>query len=106
MKRLIIFSILILSQNLFADSLDCSNWPSNMAFVYLKNAGLIISKQVDHEKTEAIQLASEQLERDLYRQVYLIKFIEKSGKTIEVVTVNQASSEECSMSEVGVFVID
>jgi len=50
-------------------------------------------------------LASEQIGRNLYRQVHRAIFTEKSGKTIEIITVNSASSEECSMSDVDVFVV-
>jgi len=34
-----------------------------------------------------------------------VTFTEKSGKTIEVITRNDASNEECSMSGVEVYVV-
>jgi hypothetical protein len=76
-----------------------------MAFVHLKNAGLTDNNKLDFAKTKTIRFASEKIGENLYRQVHYIVFTEKSGNTIEVITVNEASNEECSMSAVDVFVI-
>ena len=76
-----------------------------MAFVELKNAGLTDNDKVDFTKTKTARLASEKVGSDLYRQIHRIVFTEKSGRTIEVVTENEASSAECSMSGVEVFVV-
>ena len=76
-----------------------------MAFVHLRNAGLTENEKLDFSKTKTTRLASEQIGKDLYRQVHLVTFIEKSGKTIEVITRNDASNEECSMSGVEVYVV-
>ena len=80
-------------------------WPTSMAFVYLKDAGLTSNDNIDFTKTKTTLLASESIGKDLYRQVHDVVFTEKSGRTIEVITRNTASSEECSMSGVDVFVI-
>jgi len=87
---------------------DCARttgWAANMAFGQLKNAGITNNEQVDFAKTRVVRMASERIGKDLYRQVHHITFIEKTGKTIDVITVNDASSEECSMSDVDVYVI-
>ena len=76
-----------------------------MAFVQLKNAGLIYSETTDFSKTRTTRVASEKIGKDLYRQVHHITFVEKSGTPIEVIAVNNASHEECSMSGVEVYVI-
>jgi len=76
-----------------------------MAFVRLKNAGLTDNDKIDFRKTKTVRLASERIGDDLYRQVHHVVFTEKSGGTIEVITASDASSEECSMSDVEVFVI-
>jgi len=76
-----------------------------MAFVHLKNAGLTDNNKLDFTKTKTVRLASEQVGKDLYRQVHLVTFTEKSGKNIEVITRNDASNEECSMSGVEVYVV-
>jgi hypothetical protein len=88
-----------------AKSPDCASWPTNMALVHLKNAGLINIPSVNEAQTKAVRLASEKIGKDLYQQVYDITFHTKDGKTIEVITKNQASSEECSMSGVDVYVV-
>ncbi|WP_409189104.1 hypothetical protein [Bradyrhizobium sp. RDM4] len=88
-----------------AKSPDCANWPTNMALVHLKNAGLIDIPSVIEAQTRAVRRASEKIGKDLYRQVYDITFQTKDGKTIEVVTNSQASTEECSMSGVEIYVV-
>jgi len=76
-----------------------------MAFVHLKNAGLTDNDRLDFSKTETTLLASERIGTDLYRQIHRVLFMEKSGDRIEVITSNNASAEECSMSGVEVFVV-
>lgn len=99
---------LALTQSAVASSPDCTGvnrWPTSMAFTYLKNAGLISNETVVFSKTKTVRLASEKINKDLYRQVHQVSFTEKSGATIEVITVNDASHEECSMNDVDVFVV-
>lgn len=85
---------------------DCSGgWPTNMAFGYLKNAGLADNSSIDFSKTKTIRVASEKIGKDLWRQVYDVVFIKKSGEEVEAVAVHNASQEECSMSGVEVFVV-
>ena len=88
-----------------AKSPDCASWPTNMALVHLKNAGLIDIPSVIEAQTKAVRLASEKIGKDLYQQVYDITFHTRDGKTIEVITKSQASSEECSMSGVDVYLV-
>jgi hypothetical protein len=76
-----------------------------MAFVHLKNAGITTNEKIDFKMTTTTRLASEKIGKDLYRQIHHVTFTEKAGKTIEVITSNEASSEECSMSGVKIFVI-
>lgn len=77
-----------------------------MAMVHLKNAGITDPTKLDEQKTRATLPASEKVGNDLYRQVYDITFHEKAGDgTIEVITSSEASSQECSMGAVDVFVV-
>ena len=105
----IIIALLWLSSGLaFAGSLNCTgvdSWATNMAFVHLKNAGLTDNDRLDFTKTKVVRLASEKIGKDLYRQLHLVTFTQKTGEIIEVITSNDASHEECSMSGVQVFVI-
>ncbi|MBR0962798.1 hypothetical protein JQ554_01800 [Bradyrhizobium diazoefficiens] len=88
-----------------AKSPDCASWPTNMALVHLKNAGLIDIPSVIETQTRAVRLASEKISKDLHQQVYDIIFHTSDGKTIEVITNSRASSEECSMSAVDIYVV-
>lgn len=85
---------------------DCSGgWPTMMAFVLLKNAGVTDNSKVDFSKSKTTRVASEQIAPGLWRQVYDVTFTEKSGEKIEAIAVSDASSEECSMSGVKLFVV-
>jgi hypothetical protein len=92
----------------FAKHPDCSGvnrWATNMAFAHLKNAKYTDNEKLDFTKTKTIRLASEQIGKNLYRQIHLVTFTEKTGNQIEVITVNDASNEECSMTGVDVYVV-
>ena len=97
--------LMLVSGLAFAKSPECSEWPTNMAFVHLKNAGLTDNALTDPEKATAVRMASEKIGKDLYRQIYQITFHVAAGRDIEVITSSNASSDECSMSEVEVFVV-
>ena len=82
-----------------------NNWAANMAFGHLKNAGLVQSETTDFAKTKVVRISSKKIGKDLYRQVHDISFVSTTGNTVEVITVNNASHQECSMSGVDVFVV-
>jgi hypothetical protein len=87
---------------------DCSGpdgWPANMAFAGMKNEGFVTNDQLDFKKTKSKKLAYEKIGKDLYRQVHLVTFQRKDGSVIEAVTLSDASSEECSMGNIQVFVV-
>ena len=76
-----------------------------MALAQLKNAGITDPTKIDFAKTKTVRLASEKIGKDLYRQVHRVTFTEKSGTVIEVITLNNVSSQEGSESQVEVFVV-
>jgi hypothetical protein len=85
---------------------DCSKgWPANMAFVHMKNAGIVTNDSIDDAKTTTRRLASQKIGKDLWHQVYLVTFTEKSGKQIQAIAIHDASNVECSMTGVRVFVV-
>jgi hypothetical protein len=95
-------------QSVLANSPDCGHpddWAATMAFTHLKNAGLVHNDTTDFSKTKVVQLVSAKTGKDLYRQVYKVTFSDRSGNTVEVITINDASHAECSESGVEVFVI-
>lgn len=83
--------------------LPCPSWPTNIAEVVMKNANIVDIVDLDESKTVAKPIAIQQMGKDLYRQVYDITFQTTAGKTFRVITVNDASSQECSMSDVKVY---
>lgn len=85
---------------------DCGGgWPTTMTFVLLKNAGITDNEEIDFLKTKTTRIASEKTGKDLYRQVYDVRYTKKSGQTIEAIAVHDASSEECSISGIDLYVI-
>jgi hypothetical protein len=72
MKTILLFVMLLISSSAIAQSQaekthgpDCSGgWPTNMAFVHLKNAGLADNYSVDFSKTKTVRLASEKIGKD------------------------------------------
>ncbi len=112
MPALWLFLLLVLSVPMGAQSEshgpDCSaskSWPTMMTLTHLKNAGLLDPKQIDPSKTTTVRLASERTGKNLWHQVYHVSFTTKSGEAVDAIAVHDASSEECSMSGVDVFVI-
>jgi hypothetical protein len=85
--------------------LPCASWPTSMAEVNLQNAGLVRIAQLDEAKTRATPIATEKIGADLYRQVFDITLYARSGQAFHVITVNRASSTECSMSGVDVYLV-
>lgn len=93
---------------------DCtySNaWPEAMAYGQLMDAKLIDRDLLDFDKISSVRLVSEKIgkdptfNKDLYRQVHRIVFVKRSGETLTVITVHNASHVECSMSDVDVYVV-
>ncbi|MFX1676026.1 hypothetical protein PWR63_27840 [Paraburkholderia sp. A2WS-5] len=104
MKRIIFAFVLTVPALCVAKSPPCAHWPTKMAETVLIDAGLLTPEKLDDSKTTAVRLASEKTGKNLYQQVYDITFHETGGRTIEVITSSKASSEECSMGSVDVFV--
>ena len=80
---------------------NCSgpdHWAASITFVKLKSAGVLTNEQVDFKKTQSVQIASQKIGRDLYRQVFRVTYILKDGHPVQAITVTDASREECSMS--------
>jgi hypothetical protein len=111
MGRLLIALLLVVSvpsaaQSLRTNGPDCSGgWPTNMAQASLKNAGALNNEEIDFTRTKTTRLASEKVGKDLWHQVYFVTFFKRSGDSVQAVVVHDASIEECSMTEVQVYVV-
>ena len=108
MKPIVATLALLYSTLVFSGTPNCAgteHWPTSMAFSSLKNAGITNNDELDFAKTKTVRFASERIGKDLYRQIHLVTFIKKTGETIQVITNNDASNEECSMSGVEVYLV-
>lgn len=106
-RHLVWLSALLLASPAAADP-TCDgpdNFAAGMVFAKLKNAGLLDNAQVDFARTAVTRLASQKIGKDLYRQVHRVVYVKRSGEAVEAIAVNDASSEECSMSDVEVSVV-
>ena len=102
------FLLLSYSACAYATTPDCTDpdaWPCSMAFTYLKNAGILNNDELNYSKTQITRLSSEKIGKDLYRQIHLIRFTKISGAKLVVITINDASNIECSMSDVAVYLV-
>ena len=108
-RRFAIFALFIaISVSAVAKEPNCTSpdaWPGGMAFTHLKNAGLLGDQAVDASKTRVRLIASEKIGKDLFRQVHLVDFSIKTGEQLSAITVNEVSSQECSMSNVDVYLV-
>ncbi|PLZ00606.1 hypothetical protein CY652_20150 [Burkholderia sp. WAC0059] len=50
-------------------------------------------------------IAIQKIGKDLYKQVFDITLYSKSGEQFHVVTVNNVSSQECSISGVDIYLV-
>jgi enamine deaminase RidA (YjgF/YER057c/UK114 family) len=92
-----------------ADVAHCAaqeRWAPNMAYGQLKNEGVLTPDTVDFARTEVEHLATERKGPDLYEQRLRVTFHRHDGTSVAVLTRNDVSSEECSMSAVAVERVD
>lgn len=80
-------------------------WPTSLAFAALKNDGTTDNSMLDFTRTTTRRLASEEIGSGLFRQVHHVTFTETLGRTVQVITVSDASMDQCSISAVDVYVI-
>ena len=106
MKKLLLVTLLAVLPILsFAKGPDCHSWPMNMSEVWLQNAGIVAIEKLNESKTKITLLASEKKAKGLYTQIYHFIFYDTTGNTYEIITNSDASYEECSMSDVDVYLI-
>ena len=104
-KLLLVILLAVLPILSFAKGPDCDSWPMNMSEVWLQNAGIVDIKNLDESKTKITLLASEKKAKGLYTQIYHFIFYDSIGNSYEIITNNDASYEECSMSDVDIYLI-
>ena len=106
MKKFLLVTLLAVLPILsFAKGPDCHSWPMNMSEVWLQNAGIVAIENINEPKTKITLLASEKKAKGLYTQIYHFIFYDEKGNSYEIITKNDASYEECSMTAADVYLI-
>ena len=106
MKKLLLVTLLAILPILsFAKGPDCDSWPMNISEGWLKKAGIVDIIDLDESKTKITLLASEKKAKGLYTQIYHFIFYDEKGNSYEIITKNDASYEECSMTAADVYLI-
>ncbi|GGB22354.1 hypothetical protein [Agarivorans gilvus] len=82
------------------------NWAPSVAYGALKEKQLITSENYDPKTTQVTLLGSKKIGKDLYTLIHKVDFYPIGGKKIVVITKSDASSEECSMSPVKIFLVN
>ena len=104
-KLLLVILLAVLPILSFAKGPDCDSWPMNMSEGWLQNAGIVDVINLDESKTKITLLASEKKAKGLYTQIYHFIFYDKIGNSYEIITNNDTSYEECSMTGVDIYLI-
>ncbi|PIT07259.1 hypothetical protein BGI30_10570 [Snodgrassella alvi] len=95
----------ILSTLSHAKTTGCHSWPMNMAEAWMQNAKIVDIPSLDESKTKIKLLALGKKKKGLYTQIYHFVFYDRKGNSYEVITKNEASDDECSMSDVDSYLI-
>ena len=90
------------------DHFDCSgvhNYPFMVAITELQNKGKLQISDVDFSQSRSDEIATRQISRNLQRQVLHLEIHTKGKKVIDVMVVNYASKEECSMPGTKIYLL-
>ena len=109
-----LFSVLLLSTHAIAnmhhiteddDNHDCHRYPMNVVQVWLKNSKIIDISNLNFDKTMGEKLSSEKIRRNLWNNIFHFVFVDNNNNSYEIITRNIASNEECSISDVEIYMI-
>lgn len=109
--NLLIVPVLVFTAAAFGESdvRECAGpdrWAAQSAETRLRNDGVFRPEEIDYSKTQVTLLAQEKIKRNLYRQIQKIVFVKKTGEEIVVITDNEASPRECSMTAPDIYLIN
>ena len=114
MKRLLIFFIVscismpVLAEMHHVDennNNDCHRYPMKVSKGWLQNNNIVSIQDLNLDKTMGEKLSSEKIKKNLWNNVFRFIFIDKSNNKYELITRNVASDEECSISDVEIYMI-
>lgn len=81
------------------------SWPTSLTLNVLQGGGLLDAGQIDESGTRAERLASEKVGKDLWNQIYFVRFKLRTGKTVEAIARVSASSAPDMRSGPVVYVV-
>lgn len=81
------------------------SWPTTMTLRVLQDAGLIDEGQIDRASTSTTRISSEQVGKNLWEQVYFVRYKLKSGRTIQAIAIVDASPNTDMKSGPVVYVV-
>jgi len=87
---------------------DCSGtdrYPVMITHTELVDEGILPRDGVDWRHIINRMIASQQISKHLWRQVFHVTYPLKSGRKVEAIVVNNASYEECSEGGTQIFVV-
>jgi hypothetical protein len=87
---------------------DCSgpeHYPASVAFGAMKNERLLTNYNVLWKQVRSRTIASQQIGKNLWRQVFKVTYPLTTGRSVQAVVVEEVSTDECSMSEPQIYLI-
>lgn len=80
-------------------------WPTSLTLLVLQDGGLVDAGQIDESGTQTEQLASEKVGKNLWNQIYFVRFKLRTGKAVEAIARVSASSVPDMRSGPVVYVV-
>lgn len=103
--RQFFISLIICSMSSFSQAMTgCASWPLIQSEIEVAGGATPITV-IDESKVEYRLIFIEKTGKNLWRQMYYIKHYFRDGYTVSVITENDISREECSMSPVIISII-
>ena len=81
------------------------NWPTTMTLAVLQHAGLADERLIDSSGTRTVRLASEKVGKNLWHQVYFVRFKLRTGGTVEAIAIIDDSTVADMRSGPAVYVV-
>ena len=81
---------------------DCHRWPMVMAESWIKDTKKV---ELKLDKTIGERIASQKIKKGLFNNIFIFNFVDDKDQEYKVITKNLASTEECSISGVEVYMI-
>jgi hypothetical protein len=81
------------------------SWPTTMTLRVLEDAGLVDAGQIDPSGTETAQVGSEKVGKNLWSQLYFVRFRLRTGNTVQAIAAVNTSTAADMRSGPVVYVV-